>query len=263
MPDGSLSKLRKIVDDADKKFLEASKEKGPKIFDKCAEGFKILKSGANLIKNFGSASDKRAWKKIEGDVEGFLKADSRGTGVKKLSDWLKGICGNLPYSGRIITFFTGAKLGKIGENLSAISKKLPGVLKAAGNTLSNEVKKKLVGPLSEAEKEMGKEDDFDSDEFLSHIVDFCSNLKSFCDKEGKMFEIMGMQEQICACQVNGKMTNTDRYVDEIASGEGEFEDVAAGFHEICVQFGANAGGSAFEEVVDLMKRIDKFMSELA
>ena len=262
MPDGSLNKLRKIVGEADEKFLEASKEKGLGLFDKCAEGFKILKGGADLIKNFGSASDKRAWDKIKGYVEGFLKADSRDAGIDRLSAWLKDICGNLPYSSRIVAFFTGAELGKIGKNLSAVSKNLPGVLKAARNTLSSEVEKKLVGPLSEAKKEMGKKgNNFDLDRFLSYIIGFCSNLRSFCDEEGGMFKIMGMREQICANNVNGKMTNTDRYVDEIASGKGEFADVAVGFKQIFIQFGTWAKGSVFGKVVSLMKSVDEFMSE--
>ncbi len=261
MPNGSLSELRGIVDEADKKFLEASKEKGLEIFGKCAEGFKILEGGANLIKNFGSASDKRAWNKIKDGVKGFLGADVRGAGIDRLSAWLKDICGNLPYSSRIVAFFSGAELGKIGKNLSAVSKKLPGVLKAARNTLSSEVEKKLVKPLSEATEEMGKKgDDFDLYEFLGRIVEFCSNLRSFCNEKGEMFEIMGTRERVCANNVNGSRSFADEYVDNIASCKGTFNSFAVGFSQIYIQFSACAKGSVFEKVVSLMKSVDEFMS---
>ena len=262
MPNGSLSKLRTIVNEADEKFLKASKAKELEIFGECAEGFKILKGGADLIENFGSASDKRAWNKIKKYVSGFLDADSSDAGIDRLSAWLKDICGNLPYSSRIITFFTGAELGKIGKNLSAVSKRLSVILKASKDTLSREVEEKLVGPLSEAKKEMGKKgNNFDLGRFLSYIIGFCSNLRSFCDKEGEMFKIMGMREQICANNVNGKGTSAGLYVDNIADCNGTFNDFAVGFRQIFVQFGTCAKGSVFEKVVSLMKSVDEFMSE--
>ena len=78
-----------------------------------------------------------------------------------------------------------------------------------------------------------------------------------------MFEIMGTRERICACQVNGKMTYTDRYVDEIASGEGTFNSFVVGFNQIFTQFGANAKGSVFEKVVSSMESVDEFMSKFS
>ena len=266
MSNKRLDELKELVDEVDEVFEKASKMSGgDKILRTCMKGFEKLSKGANLIQA-GSESDKKAWNEIKGDVGELSKASKKGdVGIRDLVEPLERICGNLPHSNQVIRKLDGAKLGKIGENLSVISEKLAeeAEKKAEKNEskIDSSIGKELVGPLSEAAKEMAKkDDDFDSYRFLDCIAEFCSNLRSFCDEKGEMFKIMGVRERICACQVNGKMTNTDRYVDEIASGKGEFADVAVGFHEICVQFGANAGGSAFEEVVGLMKRIDKFMS---